>query len=80
MRSEKVEIKYEPSISLKLTKAQVKDIGMGDQVMASVSGKVVGMRECFDDKTMLDVELKPFSVKQASADAEDEDEDDSSDE
>lgn len=68
-------IKYEPSISLKLKKESCKGMGMGEKVMASVSGTIVGMRKCFDDNNLVEVELKPFTVKNMGKDMEDEEED-----
>lgn len=71
------EFKYEPSISLKMSKEMLREISIGDKVSVGVGGTVVGMRECFDDKKLYDVELKPFNVVNMKANMEDEDEGDS---
>lgn len=64
------EFKSEPSICIRMTKEQLKDISIGDSVSADISGTVTGMRQCFDDKTMYDVDLKPFTVKDISVNME----------
>lgn len=71
----KEEFKYQPSICIKMKKEMAKGIGMGDKVSAHVSGTVTGIRECFDDKSLVDVDLKPFQVKTMGKDMEEENED-----
>lgn len=56
---------YDPGICLRMTKEQASQLVIGESVSATVKGTVKGVRECYDDKQMYDVDLKKASVTSA---------------
>jgi uncharacterized protein YpbB len=57
---------YDPGMCLRMTKDQASKLVIGEKVKASVTGVVKGVRECYDDKTKYDVDLKSASVSDVS--------------
>lgn len=57
---------YDPGMCLRMTKEQAAELTIGEKVKASVTGIVKGMRECYDDKGLYDVDLKKASVSDVS--------------